>query len=544
MKSLNALIIPRLAAAITILLMAALPLQSATLDWNAGGGDPSGGTGTWDNGVTANWWNGSSSIAWDNANGDTARFGAPVGEVTLGSDIRAAALAMSGLPVGYSIVNSGANSYSLTLTGNGGTNNPITVGMEREFNVNVPVILDTAPNGTSFSIVKSGSGVLGFNQGISVAGATPPDITLRLASNGAIYQLGGVSDYTGTTSMFANGVALRLASDTALGSSVLQLNPTSTGGVILQAVGGTRTIDNNLSFTSHWTNRGLVISGDNDFIFNGNITAQRSYVDVAAGLTATFNGDLTDTGGDKVFRKVGDGTLVLAGTNSYNNGTHVLGGVLEAANNNALGSSTVTVYDGARLQIKTGVSISNAFDLQSGSTLSGNGSVAAALTVGDGVIVAPGNSPGTLTFTEDVTFQAGSIYEWELGAYGTQAGTDSDLLVVSGNGNTMTFDAGALISLNFVDGVADPNSTGDGDFWLSNHQWTIGEVREGATIIDSGLFFSGAYDFENGSFSLGMDGENLVLSFTAIPEPSTVGLMIGAVALAGCLLSRRGRRSC
>jgi autotransporter-associated beta strand protein len=62
------------------------------------------------------------------------------------------------------------------------------------------------------------------------------------------------------------------------------------------------------------------------------------------------------TGGSLV--KVGAGTITLSGANSYTGGTTINAGILEAANNQALGNGRVTVNSGGSLQVDSNFQVS------------------------------------------------------------------------------------------------------------------------------------------------------------------------------------------
>src|SRR5699024_3325917 len=73
--------------------------------------------------------------------------------------------------------------------------------------------------------------------------------------------------------------------------------------------------------------------------------------------------------------------------------------------------------------------------VENGGTLAGTGTVGTT-TVADGGIIAPGNSVGTLAVAGDLTLNAGSILDYELGSPGSAADPASgasDRIDVTGN---------------------------------------------------------------------------------------------------------------
>ena len=96
-------------------------------------------------------------------------------------------------------------------------------------------------------------------------------------------------------------------------------------------------------------------------------------------------GNSGGTGGSLI--KEGSGSLTLSGTNTYTGGTTINAGTLVV--NGSISNSAVTVNSGA--------------------TLAGTGAVGAT-TISSGGIFGPGNSPGTITVTENLAFQSGALY--------------------------------------------------------------------------------------------------------------------------------------
>src|SRR5690606_7742699 len=105
----------------------------------------------------------------------------------------------------------------------------------------------------------------------------------------------------------------------------------------------------------------------------------------------------------------------------------------------SLDSTMITVGSGATFDVSA---VTGGFTLGSSQTLGGGGSIAGLTTIGSGAALAPGSSPGTLTFTNGLTLDAGAILNFELG-------TVSDLIAVTGG--TLTGPSAGTVTLNLSD---------------------------------------------------------------------------------------------
>lgn len=151
---------------------------------------------------------------------------------------------------------------------------------------------------------------------------------------------------------------------------------------------------------------------------------------------------------------------------------------------------------------------------------------------------APGNSTGQLT-SGSLTFGAGSVYEWEMNkADGTVGSTTAGWDFAKVNGS-LSFAPGSTLSLVTL-GLNQLAGDAVG-FNESNSQvWNIASATGGITgwenlAIDSSRF----QNAHNGYFGLLVSGNNLQLSYTAVPEPAAAGLAF----VAGLALCGRRRRS-
>ena len=114
------------------------------------------------------------------------------------------------------------------------------------------------------------------------------------------------------------------------------------------------------------------------------------------------------------------GTLILAGDNSYSNGTAVNGGTLLAAHDHALGTGPASVGAGGTLELMEGVSVMNAVTLAADATLLIDGTEArtAAGTSAVGTIATPSTGTANLKVvgdlsevTQDLTITLGALAE-------------------------------------------------------------------------------------------------------------------------------------
>ncbi len=337
-------------------------------------------------------------------------------------------------------------------------------------------------NQTWFTGTAHGSG------NITVTGALGQDFVFT----------GNMQNYSGNISISSSG-----GSSPALGSSnnsVLQFGGTDSGGTVAQ---GTVTTDG----TGRWINN-VSGSGDlsvNNLVFNYGTGSGYDYVKVTNDISVRkglhFQGDAHvlasgTIAGDGWVNKVGAGSLTLTGANSYTGGTIVALGELIAAHASALGTGTVAVNGGI---LSTSVANVNT----------------GAFSLAGGTLVINGASAGTITLSpgQDFNFTAGL---WQI-----DLASGLDQIIGSGAGSDFTISGGVI---DLGGGAIDYTQTYDLIAGFEN-------------INISGVGITG-YDTANWQASINNNGE---LSFTAVPEPATYGLL-GAGALAAASMVRRRRR--
>ncbi|HSI08342.1 MAG TPA: autotransporter-associated beta strand repeat-containing protein [Rariglobus sp.] len=378
--------------------------------------------------------------------------------------------------------------------------------------------------------------------------------TLTIADGGAVTSagstIGGSAISTSTVTIGGNGASWTASSSVVLGdfgSGTLNLNAGgsfSTGaflrlggedggsGTIIQT-GGTLTVGTYLDFSAgtpvYRLEGGTLIAGGSEYdaiYVNDNTegytfelaggTVQAKGVDLVSYANATLRNGTVSTlstptsstqemywegiiSGGGGLMKTGAGVLYLDKVNTYTGATTVNAGTLLV--NGSLASSAVTVASGA--------------------TLGGSGTIGGHATFASGAHLAPGNLPGTITFTGGLTLNDGTILDLQLG-------TISDKIVVSGG--TLTGPFSGTITVN----LSDSGGFVAGTYTLIDATGaTLTSI--GATSLELGTTIAG-YDF---TFTQNGDLFQLTAIASAVPEPSTCAALAGVCALGLAAWRRR-----
>jgi autotransporter-associated beta strand protein len=301
---------------------AALAIASAasasTLVWDSNGTttpNPRDGAGTWDT-TALNWWNGASNVAWNNANNDTAQFGAggAAGVVTMNVPITAAGIIVSSTSGSYQIGQS-ANSTTLTLGGA----SPATVAISNASNV---ILNAQLANTGGLSFVNTTSGIriaaitadnTGTLNAVTIGGtnAGVDDGPLRL-------QIRNSNAFAGATVTVNPGSAIEFASI----SNINNAAPLTLKG----GIGPANNADNSIGQLFFSVN-GSQQSGN--IILAGDATRIRTNI-TAAASTPLLSGTISETGGPRSiqyqFHHGGVGLtefLRVSGTNTYTGNTNI-----------------------------------------------------------------------------------------------------------------------------------------------------------------------------------------------------------------------------
>ncbi len=404
----------------------------------------------------------------------------------------------------------------------------------------------SAPTAPSSLVLGDASTGTGGNPSLQIGGAFTVGRTISVTDSGTgnTYSVGGSTDNASTFSG-----AITVANGSAANNTFSVTQVATTGTNALNITGGITGAANANTKTVRFDNVGTV-NVSNTGISDGAGGGKVAVVKANTGIT-NFTAVNTYTG----TTTVSAGTLLVSGTGNINSSAAVsiTGGTLDYQNNVTGLNRNVTVNGGTfknnSTQNYTGVLTFTA------GTVAGTNLAGVALSIGTGQTLSPGNSPGTMT-TGAQTWATGGNYNWQILDATGSAGTGFDTIALTtGNALNITATSGGKFNINLwslsstgpdVSGNAQNFSSG------SNYTWTLVSTDQAITGFSADEFLintgaaNGTAGFSNpagGTFAVALaDGNtDLVLTYTAVPEPGTVGLV--AVGLAGVLYFRRRTRT-
>ena len=253
-------------------------------------------------------------------------------------------------------------------------------------------------------------------------------------------------------------------------------------------------------------------------------------INTAAG-NIIFNSGAPISGANSL-TKTGSANLTLLGNNTYTGATTVSAGTLTIGSTGSVsGSSLLDVASGATLNVSA---VTGGFVVGNGRTLRGSGTVVGNTTVNGAL--QPGNSPGLLSFNNNLTLGNSAVTTMEINGTGTR-GMVYDAISVVGS---LTYDGELLLTLGTTfaagsysfDLFAFGSQTGSFDFV------TLGGNYTGSLVKDVGM--STNWGLTSGDQTWAFDQSTGVLALSVIPEPSPLALSgLGLLALAVSALRKR-----
>jgi len=351
-------------------------------------------------------------------------------------------------------------------------------------------------------------GIISQDAGRTLTQTGTNTLTLSGANTHSSTQIGATNGVTAGTVSIQNNAALGTGNlDYGAGGTLqLGLDGLSVANVVFvgnrtDTVARTIQLDLDGSTTGELTgNIDIRVDNPGEFV-----------ADVGTDDTLTFSGNLvTGAGGNAGLTKAGAGTLVLEGTNTFIGPTTVNSGKLIVDGNSSGVAGNMTIASGA--------------------TLGGSGMIGGATTIQSGATLAAGNSPGVLTFNDDLTLSAGSDTVMEIAGTTRDSqydGIDVGGLLTYGGDLTITSDT------EIADGTYDLfgiNGTEGGDF---------------ATVALSGLAYSDdAFSLSSDIWTAIVGSKTYTFSqitgdLTVVPEAETFALLGGLLALGYVMVRRR-----
>lgn len=551
-------------------------LSAATQEWNGADTD-------WN--TPANW-----STALPGA-ADIAKFNSTFSnQPSVSAPVSVGAI-WGGASLGQNVTIGGAS--ALTLAGNlsapNGPDGQVSTGLfwESGFDLTINAPL-TVGNSTTFR--NNGSGTVSLTalalngKTLTLAGTNADGVVAITGSTGAgsivintagTAKLSGTHAYSDNTTLTAgtldiNG-GLTLASNltsavgttvtntgaagnlTSTGNKAMTLNGNVTGALTIQKSQNTLTLtgDNTYSGGTVLGTSTMLVIGSDTALGTGDLTTTGSTIGIRSdSMTARTLTNNVIMGGNNVFGSHSNGTLVggnlsfgdlsLGGSNRDLTVTNALTSFASLSNSGTLtkkGSGTLQIRADAastfagRLVVNEGTLLVDATlssivgnnQVDAAGILGGSGTIGGTQTTVSGTVSPGGNgTAGTLTFTNNLIFNSTTKLTFDLGAVDA-----SDKIAITSG--ALQIGAGLLnfddFTFNTIAGFAGGTYTLIDVLSLTSISGTLGDSLSGTVGGQAA--------------TLSISGNDLILTVAAIPEPSTVAVLLGGVVLGVATTLRR-----
>ena len=343
--------------------------------------------------------------------------------------------------------------------------------------------------------------------GAGGSGWTAANIASLVSSNGSGFAAGsglGIDTTAGNFSYASNIAGSMGLAKLGSNSLVLTGSDAYSGGTTVAA--GTLQVGNAAALGSGGlaVNGGLVdldgnsitvasLSGSGGAISDLSAGARATLLSLNQSGATTFAGAVLDGPHTPLgFSKSGTGAILMTGSNSYSGSTTVNQGGLVV--NGSLASPVV---------------------VNSGGTLGGTGTLSS-VTVSPSGAIAPGDPLGTMTITGSLSLAQGATMDYELDTPGTGD------LILAGN---LALNGQQFSDFNFT--------------WTNNFGPGAYDLIESGSVPSGSLGTNVSGAIDGLPASIAVQGNDLVLTVSSVPEPGTLVLLAVAVSVLGTGLRRQ-----
>lgn len=271
--------------------------------------------------------------------------------------------------------------------------------------------------------------------------------------------------------------------------------------------------------------------------------------DMVISAGAAIASNLQDSGGATNLVHSSDIATSLTGTNTHSGTTSVTSGSLAVDGSGSINNSNVSL-GGGTFRYNSSVAYSGSLGFTNG-TIGGTNltGTLGGLEIGAGQTLAPGADNGTgATQTTSQTWTGGGTLQWQINDAAGSAGSASGWDLLTGSGSLSITAASSdpftiaitSLGLNQVGGDAlGFNSAATYHWLIADFSSPLGFAAEAFAVDSSGFSntFAGTFGVARGDQTAVGDDSQLYLTYTAIPEPQ----MLPLVVLGFLSLARRRR---
>jgi autotransporter-associated beta strand protein len=392
------------------------------------------------------------------------------------------------------------------------------------------------------------TGRLAIGGSDTVASLSSTSGTVELASNATL-----TFGDSGSTAAFAITGAGNL---TKVGSGTFTMTGPS-------SLTGTMTVEaGRVVLNQPMTASAVNVNGGSLAVNQANVLADTAAVTITGGTLSFVSvdtiGSLAGTGGTVVLATQPQAFVVNQNVNTTYAGTVNAGRFFKSGTGRLTLSGTVN----ANVEVSAGEIVVDGLcrnvDVSSATgTLAGTGTVTELALIAGVHAPGPGDGgPGIQTFTESLNpvvlgYITGASVNWDLIANtAAGAGTNYDQIAVPTGDLGFYAGSGAFVTLNLSFNGVGSSVDWSNAFWDVNRAWRVWDVGAGSTTGVEKLSVGGSLldslgntlsPTTRGSFSISQDGQDVMLNFVAVPEPSTVGIVLSGLVFAAGYRCRKRR---